>query len=755
MSISIKNVNLIGLAVGLALSANIYAATSTVNPVPAMAGYFPIQIQNNIGSGATVQGVTNVYLLFTGKQMNSPNPQCLLQLPKTPDSSIAGYNAWVATCDNISMSTRAADFSYSMASLQPNVGEPVIIYVPNMISGRAFVSLNYPLDIPMTLAADGTVSIQAPSLSNTADGNYNLIYDKFEYTYDNTNTFWIDTTSVDDFGLPIALAYTDLTTHVTQNNGYTGQTRHHIIHSIENILDNSGNSDWSSLIVTSVDQYKTILRIDAPNTSPTFNNNYLTSSTGFNYLNTLSSYYSNPANAITIDCSEVDAKKYPEWVQLGSGTDPNAYVFTGSVNQAGKWVFNNAPATPADSMAVTIDLNQATSGDFFGPGQVPLDTPDGTVRSVIVKYITSAFSVGFLPMAGDLNASYFENNKSTYYTPNTVLSGKAYVKSAYAPGEGPWFDLYAQAIHKTSANPVYAFAFDDVLKQDGTISVNNNSPGATVEPVLITFGDVGDLHVPAPGPNYNEYPHANNVFAAQKVTLTNASCTTSSCTMTVNWTNPKGQDGSVKYFALPTPSPVATSVVFTAPSFELADSTATSQTITFPLSPKQVPAPVLVQASVYACIPSDTASVNRYECPNALNKYIGGHQMQGASSPAPNLQLQAVTITGYGTGFTCGATSCALTATWTIPKGQPSSAVYYINPIGNTKASMPDIMSGQSLGSGSSGTLTLPVADVNQPAGQIVVSTCANEQAVGKECPSSANSYNASSTVGSVPFPVN
>lgn len=738
---------------GCASSPTNLGSKSAGSGVPSMANYFPVEVQNNVGPGASQNGVTAVYLLFTGKQMASPNPTCLMSLSPT---TVPGYNAWIASCQNLTLQTQVSQYSYPMSTLQPN-SNPVLIYIPNVISGRTFVSLNNSLDMPITIAADGSLSIQAPSLSNPTDGNYNLIYDKFEYTYDNTDTFWIDTTSVDDFALPIALSYTDPTTQATQLNGYTNQDRSTIITSIQNVLSSQGNSNWQHLVVKdSVSNTGTIMRIDAPNTSPDFNPNYLTALNGygFNYVNALIKYYSNSAHAILVNCSEVDSPKYPEYVKLGNGTDPNAYIFKGYV-VGNKFVFTNEPSNPADSMVVSIDLSKAQSIDFFGPGQAPFDTPNGTVRSVMIKNLTAAFSVGLLPAKGGTTLNnLFSTSHTNYYTTNSILKKKYNAYNQVPTGKGPWFDLYAHAVHSTAADPVYAFAFDDVLKQDGTISVSNSSPGPTVAPVIITLGSVDNLVVPSPGPNYNANPQPNNVFPVSNVAQTSFSCSGSNCTLAASWNIPAYQDTSVKYFILPTPSPTETSTVLQNES--LLNYGATQGSITFPVS---LPAPKLInQVTVYACIPSNDITAKGYDCPSVGNGYTFGSKVVGASSPAAGVQLQPVTITS-NSNFNCNGTNCSLTATWTIPSNEPSGATFYILPLPPAKAPMPDIMNGQSLTTGTTGTLTVPQADVTTltsattVAVPIVVSACMNDSSAGLFCPSASNNYNQSTTVGSVPFP--
>ncbi|MCX7122314.1 MAG: beta-1,3-glucanase family protein [Gammaproteobacteria bacterium] len=703
-------------------------------PIQAMAGYFPVEIQNNIGTGSSAFPVTHAYLLFSAQESVAPNQQCLMSLSR--NASIITYNAWVANCIPLTMQSQASQYAYSMDSLQVNAG-PVVIYIPPVISGRAFVSLNYPLDVPMTRAADGSVSIQAPSLGNPTDGNYNLIYDKFEYTYTPSSTgqptFWIDTTSVDDFSLPIALSYTDPQTQITQLNGYTNQDRDAIMGNIQSILG-AGDASWQSLeVVDSVSNTGTIMRVDAPNTSPNFNANYLTPvDSSFNYRGALINYYA-AGKTLSIDCAEV----YP------AGTPANEYTFTGTITN-NQFVFQNSPNTGSPTV-VTIDIANAPSDAFFGPGQAPLDTPNKTVRSVIVKNLTALFSVGLLPAPDGtaLSPTYFKQQKAAgvYYQKNAILSHSPYTGYSHSH-QGPWYDLYAQAIHQTAANPVYAFAFDDVLKQDGTLSIINANNNQS-QPVIITLGSVDQLQVPLPGSNYTSTPSANDIAAVSDVKNPSFSCTSTSCTLQASWTLPPAQDPAVQYFVLPTPSPVETSTVLKHQA--LRPSFATGSTITFPAKLKPIPTSVNA-VTVYACIPhpSDTKAIG-YDCPSEANGYGLAPLVVGATSPsaiAPILGVQNIT----NSGFVCKAGSCTLTATYTIPKAQPSYAVYYIVPHKNNQASIVDIMKGQTLTTGTTQTLTLKESEVSTQSAPITVYTCGNTTT--QFCPNSGNGYNQGQSPG-------
>ncbi len=732
--------------------------SASILTVPSKAGYFPIEIQNNVGPGAATKGVTDVYLLLTGKQLTTPNPECVMSLTST---SVTNYNAWMASCTNVTLNTKINNYSYSIKQLTPNPGKPLLIYIPQVISGRAFVSLNDPMDMPMTRAADGTASIQAPSLSNPSDGNYNLIYDKFEYTYDDKQVFWIDTTSVDDFSLPIALSYTN--TAGTQLNGYTNQTRDQIVNGIQNFLTKNGNSNWQALIAKDAFSHtNTVIRVNAPNTSANFNNNYLTAldGYGFNYVNALIQFYSDPSNAIIVNCSEVDSPKYPEYQKLGSGTDPNAYIFKGYV--VGKqFIFTNEAAKPQDKMSINIDLSQASSNDFFGPGQAPLDTPDGTVRSVIVKNLTAAFSIGLLPAPGGTTINnLFTSAHTNYYTTNSILKNKYNAYSQTPTGIGPWYDLYAQAIHSLAANHVYAFAYDDVLKQDGTLSIPNSDAGSQEPPVIITFESVGNLTVPSPGPNYTPTPPPNDIQPVTNVKQTGFSCNTTAktCTLSAKWSIPAYQDTAVKYFILPSPSPVSTSAVLTGQP--LLNYGTTQTNITFPFTgtaPKTIN-----QVIVYACIPGGGSKAIGYDCPSSTNSYGIGPQVVGTASQPTGIQLLPVSVTG-NSNFSCDGQNCTLIAKWDIPADEPSKTQFYVWPFSNDKplsqVTFPLVIGGQVVAPESAVALKLPQVNVTTITGKTTVNTkvivyaCINDTTTGMQCPSSSNRYTPIGEVGSSPFP--
>jgi len=73
-----------------------------------------------------------------------------------------------------------------------------------MDSGRIFISVGEPLYIKVLPDANGNVGFAGPNPLNGTDPNIGVRYDWYEFTY-NDGGVWINTTQVDDFGLPLLL----------------------------------------------------------------------------------------------------------------------------------------------------------------------------------------------------------------------------------------------------------------------------------------------------------------------------------------------------------------------------------------------------------------------------------------------------------------------------------------------------------------------------------------------------------------------
>jgi len=490
----------------------------------AQAPLHPVKIYNHAKVEGDINNADSVYLNFTAKMYDTKATNCAIKLTDT----IGGQ---VANLVPITSSSNADDYSYLINSLNGynTADSSILIWFPEMQSGRCMISANYKLYMPTTQAKDGTWSFQAPAAANSTDPNNDIIYDKFEFTFDSTKTFWVNSTAVDFFAIP-----TTLKCERGSSGNVNNLKRDSLISTAQRWVSTYGNGlqTWES---TPVKVENTVVRFDAPTTSEKFDKQYLKI-----YIDTLINYYK--TNTLYIDCSELDAagdeifdhyKQWDpsskQWIAPMPNGYPGLYTFGGSINAEGKWVFTNSPSNQYGQMADTIDMTQVNTTNFFGPGTSPFDTQNKTVKSVLVKYITAAFTVNMLPTAnGDtLKKSFF--NKNSFYLPNKYT--KLSKDTAY-------YNVYTRAMHKTISS-MYAFAYDDVLGQDGSLSTNN--PADTV---FVTIGSFGNVVVPV----------HQNALPVSPVTVTYNSGFlpkgNDSLVCTVKWTVPNNQPINASYFIM-------------------------------------------------------------------------------------------------------------------------------------------------------------------------------------------------------------
>ncbi len=79
-----------------------------------------------------------------------------------------------------------------------------LLKLPEMDSGRVFISLGEPVYLKVLADANGNIGYAGPNPQNTADPNVDVHFDWYEFTYNSIGVF-INTTQVDEFGLPLLL----------------------------------------------------------------------------------------------------------------------------------------------------------------------------------------------------------------------------------------------------------------------------------------------------------------------------------------------------------------------------------------------------------------------------------------------------------------------------------------------------------------------------------------------------------------------
>lgn len=455
-------------------------------PPPHMSGFVAMQVINNTGHPDDA-----VYITVKGQ--NGSSDACFLGITN-------GIGSYVLA----SSSTFSLNYSYLLSTLPGTTGQRYF-YVPQpFISARAYFSINY----PMYLGVDTAVSpatITDPNSFSLHDPNYYTLYDKVEFTYNNpvaspgANLF-INPTAVDFFSLPIALQMINpipggLSTSglaISRNTVLTGAQ------TVFTTFDLTSSHVWNLLNLPYVGtDGSTTLRIASPGTAsatgassvnPTqvFPSDYLSNAVtyGFNYVTDVWNFY-NAGNQLRIDATEICASFGPG---CASPSFPAYYHFTGTVDGGGNFNFVNDTA----NFTFTINAPPPTNCNpfFAGGGFNDTGEANNTPGAIIIRQFTSAFDVGILPKnfptGTFMNQAYFVSQKSSYYTNNPQWG---------APGatNGPFYDLYSKALH-SFGYPIYTFAYDDELGQDGTLVGNVETLNTSV---VITLEGVDTL-VPNP-----------------------------------------------------------------------------------------------------------------------------------------------------------------------------------------------------------------------------------------------------------------
>ncbi len=767
-------------------------------PVTADNGYFPLQIVNNLKDSSNIN---HAYLLMVAQTFSDPANTCVMQFSsKTIGSGLDAHTITVGKCEVPTAGENIGDMAQSIQSL-PGYNaatNSVVVYIPHVQSGRAFVSLNHKLSMMSLKQPNGTMTYQAPNDSNVNDPSYDIIYDKFEFTYDQKNTFWINPTSVDFFSLPISLVkygtsanqdgliepYSGAPLYQLNNGSYTGITRTEIMNKISHTLQTAETSDndWNKLIHN---YQNTLIRIAAPHIAPDFpKGTYLD-----NFVKFITTYYK--THAITIDARELvgDAKnpmplgeKYG-YIQDGPAkgqakypvnTYPELYQFTGKVNSDNQFIFSNQLGVDAVNatlsthlQAITYSINMtdtaAIAKGFFEPGEAntPFATPNKTLQSVLIKNLAAAWSVGLLPAYGSsytetpdgsdkdgvsctatqttsgvgtlLNICYFKMNKanSNFYNPTNP--------SISSNHNNPWYDVYAAAIHNIMPN-TYAYAYDDVAKQDGTLTGSNNT-----QPVTVVLGDMSGVNIPTP-PVPTQFQPASITGVNNSQSQANALyCDGTNCTATVSFTAPA--QAGVSYYAMPNNLYSGISASDLAQTQSIVAGTSNGNgtqnytaTITIPqidvtTAPAQTGNVDGLQVQVFAC--SNVAGGN---CPGQDN-YETTPPTGSAIYPQPTVNVLPATITSHS-GYTCSGNTCNVTLNWSIPQGQGQGVQYYVGLQGYTLGTQAGFQNDvYSLTSADATTQTITVAKTNLKDTLLQAQVFACSTATNN-CPTSDNDYN-------------
>jgi hypothetical protein len=401
-----------------------------------------------------------------------------------------------------------------LSSLEKDGNGNHIFHVAHIQSGRIYFSINSPLSLYFE---SSTQTIPDPDGFKTRDPNYYTLYDKVEFSFVDAG-IWFNPTAVDFFSLPIEIS--DNSSVTTKDAGLV-DSRTAIFAKARSIFtqnDKTTDHEWSKLFLKYnnddlrlMSPGKAMIEVPGQDENPfknaAFSANYLANPNkfGFDYLNSLWAYYK--TNELKVNVKELEGQKDDNGKTLPVACDNHAvtltdYIFTGHVDNSDNFVFSNA-----DGCTVTLTNPQSIS--FFAGAVGSFDAPNNTPKAIIVRELTSAFDVGLLPapnntvlglskeLESPAGSKDYIPNPDNYFIKN-LHAGNYYKDNAFnhTVGTGPWYDLYSEALHSYGhEHPIYTFAYDDTLGQDGTIHEGNGTnPGK----VTITLHDLTGTNIPNP-----------------------------------------------------------------------------------------------------------------------------------------------------------------------------------------------------------------------------------------------------------------
>ncbi len=493
------------------------------HPPPGKLGYAPLVITNNTGLDPS-----RIYIVGKGQTIAATDAYFLQPNLKTGVCTLVSSAIYSSADPSISV---------PLSSLPSAGRRSYYLYVPQMISGRFYLSVDTPLYMETTIAAGtGYRTINDPSQTTIQDPNYYTLYQDFEYTLDKNYDLFANVTNVDYFAIPMTLGshtYPSGTFYKTLDDllivGYpVTSSRSSILNSIVSGLtsgDASSPPQWNRLSIPfyanpyAASSPLTYLRIlaakqsialasslafqGAANPQTYFNSNYLqTTSTGLpgnvTYMEALYNYYNTGGHQLQFSI-------FP------AGYSEVTYTMTSDSGSPG--ILNLVSSAPPAPALVTVDLNNLTTESLLSGaiGNWVTDvaiTPTNTDpwQTEIAKLLSALFTAGMLPPASSVTQpiissdQFFANYRSSYFANPTTFS------------LGPWYNLYDKIIHplllKTDGFGLgYAYDFDDLLDIAGLMHVNIQKDGVLnpYEPYMQLSAGPIDTSIPNPTANFGPY----------------------------------------------------------------------------------------------------------------------------------------------------------------------------------------------------------------------------------------------------------
>ena len=293
---------------------------------------------------------------------------------------------------NLDMNTIAKN-DRMCANICYTVAEQPTVYVPDIVSGRIYISYGEQVYITFNMAADGRIGYAGPDLNNPTDPNQDVLFEFLEFTIIKKE-YWGNTSRVDFFSFPI----------VTRLIGSDGYTNGKYFENYDRTVGDLGTRDEIfSLYKNEVpEEFKTLVtdkRILAP-CKATFNEGAKYGNYFDGYINDFWKKYS--SESLVFKC--------------------DAGTFTGKV-QGDAMIFT------CDGSDETYTIYKPTTQDVLeGKGNFNR----GNSRELVIEaQLCAAFNRGVATEPNNFNNedAYYKNEVANYYSGffhNHAIDGYAY-----------------------------------------------------------------------------------------------------------------------------------------------------------------------------------------------------------------------------------------------------------------------------------------------------------------------------------------
>jgi len=428
---------------------------------------------------ANNKNIKHVYLVLKG---SIGGKSCFIKISPSDKA--------VSPCIPVTASIKPVDYAFDAVN-------NVTFRVPPLSSGRMYVSINKPL--VMHINADGTVAEPSVYDSNPiSNPDYKTMFDKVEFTYNENGSTFFNPTAVDFLSLPISVA---------QNKNVFGLTtdRETAFSQIQRTFDEEfPTREYQRLFKK---DNNVVLRILAPGReSNFFDGKYMDP-----YIDWLFNeyYYSNDgktaAHTLSIQLVETsgvipgkprilteEEGKFKGFVKTVD--HEKVLVLTNILGdiiniKRSSFTSNSLFMAAMDNIEVKVSdqVRNRIAAQIKDPTQAINALTNG-YKAVTVKFITSAWAVGLLPIPnGDVIDQQYIRDKIG--TDVRQIYAERFALPPSLKNRGPWFQLYGKAIHLLTPH-LYAFPYDDVLGLDGTNAENDAFPA------VVTLHSMANTVVP-------------------------------------------------------------------------------------------------------------------------------------------------------------------------------------------------------------------------------------------------------------------